>query len=135
MLCLGGQEQSRKKENHITPLGSGFWGELVKGLRVCKLQADPDLVDDSIVFPSELELLHGLAGQRGSEAPQELSDCFPCDARWPCFEGVVSAHIAILSQRMGSTDKLWGLDRSPSPTNSHLREKAKGPFLLVDAVW
>ena len=61
----------QKKENHITPQGQ-FLGELVQGCyecASCKLIAD--LVDGSFASPQSLELLHGLAGQRGSEAPQE----------------------------------------------------------------
>jgi hypothetical protein len=74
MPKLQEQKAEKEKSDHTTGSVSGRALSRICECASCKLL--PDLVDDSIAFPSELELLHGLAGQRGSEAPQELSDCF-----------------------------------------------------------
>jgi hypothetical protein len=75
MLCLGSKNKAgKRKSDHTTGSVFGESSSRVYKCASCKLQADPD---DSIASPRSSKLLHGLAGQRGSEAPQRASRLLP----------------------------------------------------------
>jgi hypothetical protein len=87
MLCLSDKNKA-EKENQITPLWSTFGRARSRVCECASCKLSRSFVDDSIAFPSELELLHGLAGQRGSEAPGGAFGLLPCNAHWAFLEGL-----------------------------------------------
>ena len=90
MLCLSGKNKAEKrKSDHTTWVN--FWESSSRVCTCSKLQAEPISSMTALLSPRSLSYCTDWLVSVGQEAPEELPN------------------VAILSQRMGSTDKL-GLD-------------------------
>src|SRR5438874_1428100 len=109
MLPLAGRVRGRKRKlGHIIRFCA--LGELVAAQGGLDWMVNPSRLSQQS-FPSELELLRGLQDQRVRSSQRNNLICFHESPHWPTWRSSPYMVIAVLSQRMGSYDKLWGPGR------------------------